>query len=203
MGSTQCGRAGTMLGDAVWIERARAGDAEAFGVIFHRYGPRIRAHCYGIIGNAADADDLTQETFLRAYRALGTTSETLSLSAWLYRIATNACTDLLRRRRTARWLPWEEGYHERPAGGARGQPGDGPARRRGAARLRHSLRGAAPPAPAGAAAARARRLLAGTDRRAPRPDDARREIAPLPGARRIPRGRRALKRPLPAARTRR
>jgi RNA polymerase sigma-70 factor (ECF subfamily) len=102
-----------MMGDAVWIERARAGDTEAFGVLFRRYG---------IVGNAADADDLTQETFLRAYRALGSTTETLSLGAWLYRIATNACTDLLRRRRTARWLPWEEGFHERPAAGREEDP---------------------------------------------------------------------------------
>ena len=111
-----------MMGDAVWIERARAGDAEAFGGIFRRYGPRIRAHCYGIIGNAADADDLTQETFLRAYRALGNTTATLSLRAWLDRIATNACTDLLRRRRTAHRLPWEEGFHERPTAGREENP---------------------------------------------------------------------------------
>lgn len=104
-----------MCDETVWIERARAGDAEAFGAIFRHYRQRIHAHCYGILGNSADADDLTQETFLRAYRAFGGTAPGIALSAWLYRIATNACTDLLRRRRTARALPWEAGIHERPA----------------------------------------------------------------------------------------
>lgn len=100
--------------EATWVVRAKAGDREAFADIFRHYRPRIHAFCYHLLGNAADADDLTQETFLRAYRALDHTADGLALSAWLYRIASNACTDLLRRRRTARWLPWEDHSHDRP-----------------------------------------------------------------------------------------
>jgi RNA polymerase sigma-70 factor (ECF subfamily) len=72
-------------------------------------------HCYNILRNSSDADDLTQETFCKAYSALPRTTETLALSVWLYRIASNACTDLLRRRRTARWLPLDEYCYERPS----------------------------------------------------------------------------------------
>lgn len=90
-----------MSGETAWIEQARAGDVETFGTIFRHYHPRIYTYCYGTLRNSDDADDLAQETFLRAYRALGSTTPGLALSAWLYRIAINACTDLLRRRRTA------------------------------------------------------------------------------------------------------
>jgi RNA polymerase sigma-70 factor (ECF subfamily) len=94
--------------DASWVTRAKAGDQDAFADIFRHYRPRIHAYCYHLLGNFADAEDLTQETFLRAYRALDLTADQLALGSWLYRIAGNACTDLLRRRQIARWLPWEE-----------------------------------------------------------------------------------------------
>jgi RNA polymerase sigma-70 factor (ECF subfamily) len=67
---------------------------------------------FRMMGNADDADDLTQETLLKAYRALGRTNETLNLSAWLHRIAANACLDVLRRRQRFRWLPWEGPKHD-------------------------------------------------------------------------------------------
>lgn len=108
--------------DVTLIARAKAGDGEAFADIFRHYRPRIHAYCYQLLGNAADADDLTQETFLRAFRAIVNTAEHLALGAWLYRIATNACTDLLRRRQTARWLPWEDHSHDRPTSGREENP---------------------------------------------------------------------------------
>jgi RNA polymerase sigma-70 factor, ECF subfamily len=99
--------------DAAWVSRAKRGDQDAFADIFRHYRPRIHAYCYHLLGNFADAEDLTQETFLWAYRALDQTADKLALGAWLYRIAANACTDLLRRRQTARWLPWED-HHDLP-----------------------------------------------------------------------------------------
>lgn len=102
-------------GEGEWIARAKAGDREGFAEIFRLYRPRIHAYCYNILGNVTDADDLTQETFCRAFSALARTSENLALSAWLYRIAANACTDLLRRRQTARWIPLDERCYERPS----------------------------------------------------------------------------------------
>lgn len=90
-----------------WVTRAREGDATAFEAIYTRYERRIYAFVYRLMGNADDAYDLTQETFIKAYTALPRTAPDLNLSAWLHRIASNACMDVLRRRKLIRWLPWE------------------------------------------------------------------------------------------------
>lgn len=90
-----------------WIARAREGDSVAFEAIYNRYERRIYAFIYRLMGNSEDAYDLTQDTFVKAYTALPRTSPDLNLSAWLHRIASNACMDVLRRRKLIRWLPWE------------------------------------------------------------------------------------------------
>ncbi len=92
-----------------WVSRAREGDTAAFEAIYSRYERRIYAFVYRLMGNAEDAYDLTQDTFVKAYMALPRISgdADLNLSAWLHRIASNACMDVLRRRKLIRWLPWE------------------------------------------------------------------------------------------------
>lgn len=90
-----------------WVDKAREGDAAAFEAIYNRYERRIYAFIYRLMGNAEDAYDLTQDTFVKAYMALPRTAPDLNLSAWLHRIASNACMDVLRRRKLIRWLPWE------------------------------------------------------------------------------------------------
>ncbi len=90
-----------------WIARARQGDAAAFEAIYQRYERRIYSFIYRMMGNAEDASDLTQDTFVKAYLALPRTTPDLNVSAWLHRIASNACLDVLRRRRLVQWLPWE------------------------------------------------------------------------------------------------
>ncbi len=90
-----------------WVNRAKEGDQAAFEAIFLRYERPIYQFIYRMMGNAEDASDLTQECFIRAYRALPYTSDDLNVSAWLHRIAANACLDVLRRRKRIRWLPWE------------------------------------------------------------------------------------------------
>ncbi|MDQ6695606.1 MAG: RNA polymerase sigma factor [Chloroflexota bacterium] len=90
-----------------WITRAREGDQAAFEAIYNRYERRIYAFVYRLMGNSEDAYDLTQDTFIKAYGALPRTAPDLNLSAWLHRIASNACMDVLRRRKLIRWLPWE------------------------------------------------------------------------------------------------
>jgi RNA polymerase sigma-70 factor, ECF subfamily len=90
-----------------WVSKAREGDTTAFEAIYNRYERRIYAFIYRLMGNAEDAYDLTQDTFVKAYMALPRTAPDLNLSAWLHRIASNACMDVLRRRKLIRWLPWE------------------------------------------------------------------------------------------------
>jgi RNA polymerase sigma-70 factor, ECF subfamily len=90
-----------------WIARARQGDAAAFEAIYQRYERRIYSFIYRMMGNDEDAGDLTQDTFVKAYLALPRTTPDLNVSAWLHRIASNACLDVLRRRRLVQWLPWE------------------------------------------------------------------------------------------------
>jgi RNA polymerase sigma-70 factor (ECF subfamily) len=96
--------------DAGVVDRARAGDPVAFGAIFAQYQARIYAHIVrlmGAAGGAADAEDLTQDAFLKAYVALPRTTGDLHVGAWLYRIATNVCYDRLRHHALIRWQPWE------------------------------------------------------------------------------------------------
>jgi RNA polymerase sigma-70 factor (ECF subfamily) len=95
-----------------WVSRARAGDQAAFEAIFQRYERQIYSFAYRMMGNADDAYDLTQECFIKAYRNLEKTSGDLNVSAWLHRIASNSCLDVLRRRQRIRWLPWENDRHE-------------------------------------------------------------------------------------------
>lgn len=96
----------------VWVSRAKAGDQAAFEAIVQRYERQIFSFVYRMMGDADDAYDLTQDCFVRAYRSLGSTSADLNVSAWLHRIASNACLDVLRRRKRIRWLPWDNTKHE-------------------------------------------------------------------------------------------
>lgn len=97
------------LMDEAWLaQRVRDGDLDAFEEIFRVYHARIYNYAYRLVGNAQDAQDLTQESFFKAYRALRRGVQPDNLSAWLYRIASNTCMDALRRRRLIRWQPLEK-----------------------------------------------------------------------------------------------
>ncbi len=66
--------------------------------IYHEYSGQIHTYAYHLLGNQDDADDITQEVFIRAYARLSQLRDQASLRSWLYRIATNLCMDHLRRR---------------------------------------------------------------------------------------------------------
>jgi RNA polymerase sigma-70 factor (ECF subfamily) len=83
--------------DGELVRRAKRGDAEAFGELVNRHLRGVYALSFSFTRNHADADDLTQEAFLRAYRSLGTFKERSSFRTWLYRIAANACANHLGR----------------------------------------------------------------------------------------------------------
>ena len=76
----------------------KAGDESAFAALAERYQRELQVHCYRMLGSFEDSEDLAQETLLRAWRKRATFRGTSSFRAWLYRIATNACLDVLKRR---------------------------------------------------------------------------------------------------------
>jgi RNA polymerase sigma-70 factor (ECF subfamily) len=84
-----------------------APNLESFEALFDRYQTPIYNYVLRMMGNPEDANDLTQEAFLKAYVALPKLTGEVNLGAWLYRIATNTCLDELRRRRIIKWQPWE------------------------------------------------------------------------------------------------
>lgn len=86
------------------IARARAGDADAFRQLFERYSRPVISFVFDMVGDRALAEDLTQETFVRAYRHLGTLREEDKFSTWLFSIAKNVAREHLRsaERRTSK-----------------------------------------------------------------------------------------------------
>jgi RNA polymerase sigma-70 factor, ECF subfamily len=99
-------------GDRTLAGRAKEGDADdaataerrGFEQLVRERRNEIKVHCYRMLGSLSDAEDMTQETFARAWRARGELANQASARPWLYRIATNACLDALRRRKRERRL---------------------------------------------------------------------------------------------------
>jgi RNA polymerase sigma-70 factor (ECF subfamily) len=85
------------------LERARQGDRDAFARLVRRHQRRVYAAALHILGSHSDADDVTQEAFVRAYRGLASFDGRADVSTWLYRIAVNTALNWLRagRRGTA------------------------------------------------------------------------------------------------------
>jgi RNA polymerase sigma-70 factor (ECF subfamily) len=106
------GKAAAMTIDARTIAAVRAGDAAAFEAIVGEYQPRLYRFLFGMVGDAELARDLTQDTFLAAYRALPKTSEDLNLTGWLFQIARNCARSHWRRRKLVTWLPFGRQHDE-------------------------------------------------------------------------------------------
>jgi RNA polymerase sigma-70 factor (ECF subfamily) len=79
------------------VTAVQSGDEGAFTRLFDRHRKELRVHCYRMVGNLDDAEDLVQETFVRAWRGRGSFEGRSTVRAWLYRIATNACLDAIKR----------------------------------------------------------------------------------------------------------
>jgi RNA polymerase sigma-70 factor (TIGR02960 family) len=92
-------------------------DEPAFSGLAERHRRELHVHCYRMLGSFEDAEDTVQETFLRAWRRRETFEGRSTFRAWLYRIATNACLDLLAKRRpdpaTGGEVPWLQPYPDR------------------------------------------------------------------------------------------
>lgn len=91
-----------------WVELDGDGDVRAFSELFARYRRELRLHAYRIVGSHEEAEDLTQETFLNAWRMRRSFQGRSSFRSWLYRIATNASLSALEQRRRRRPAAWHD-----------------------------------------------------------------------------------------------
>jgi RNA polymerase sigma-70 factor (ECF subfamily) len=81
-----------------WVEQAKAGDPEAFGLLYEKYFDRIYKYVYLKIGDATEAEDLTEQVFLKMIEAIHTFQwQGTTFAAWLYRIAHNQVVDTIRQ----------------------------------------------------------------------------------------------------------
>ena len=85
--------------EARLIEKALAGDDKAFAEILKRYRLPLYHLIFKMVHNKEEAEDLVQEAFIKAFRALGSFNEEYAFSTWLYKIAVNNCIDYLRKKR--------------------------------------------------------------------------------------------------------
>lgn len=90
-----------MADEADDLARARQGDRAAFGALVRRYQRRVYATALHILGNHGDADDVTQETFVRAYRGVRSFDGRSDFFTWLYRITVNTALNHVRSNKRA------------------------------------------------------------------------------------------------------
>ena len=89
------------------IKQVLKGDHNAFGEIVEVYKDRIYQLCYRMLGNAHEAEDISQEAFIRAYVNIDRYNINRKFSTWLYRIATNLCIDRIRKKKPDYFLDAE------------------------------------------------------------------------------------------------
>ena len=86
--------------DAALVQRTLAGETSAYNCLVQRYQRQVYNLSYRMLNSAEDAADIVQDTFVRAFGALGSFRQDASFLTWLYKIASNLCIDLLRSRRS-------------------------------------------------------------------------------------------------------
>jgi RNA polymerase sigma-70 factor (ECF subfamily) len=94
--------------DVELVERCQRGDLAAYEVLVRRHQQRVFQYAFSRIRNEQDATDLSQETFVKAWQAIGGFKKSAQFSTWLYRITTNLCIDFARRRERRPTVPFEE-----------------------------------------------------------------------------------------------
>jgi RNA polymerase sigma-70 factor, ECF subfamily len=104
--------------DGTYVARARSGDSDAFRALVERHSRSVFRLAFRMTGNEQDAEDVVQESLLRAYKQLGRFDERASFGTWLYRIVTNCSLDLVRSRKR------RSEHQALPADDARGEPED-------------------------------------------------------------------------------
>ena len=87
------------LPDRLLLLQAKQGNAAAFGDVVHRYQNAVFTVCYRVMGNRQEAEDLSQQTFIRAYQRLHTFDSERPFLPWIRRVAANVCFNSMERRR--------------------------------------------------------------------------------------------------------
>jgi len=105
--------------DEAAVVQAKRGDRDAFRQLVERHARTVFRLSFRLTGNEEDAEDVVQETFLKAYRALGSFDERAQFGSWLYRIASNCALDLLRSRKRRKTVggPPDEVFETLPSPG--------------------------------------------------------------------------------------
>lgn len=86
-----------MIPDDVYVHKTVEGDVEAFNELVNRHHTKIYGLAYRMLGNAEDAEDATQETFLEAYKSIKTFRFQSQFGTWLYRVGLNTCNQYIRK----------------------------------------------------------------------------------------------------------
>ena len=84
-----------------------ASNPQGFGELTEPYRRELQIHCYRILGSLQEAEDMVQETYIKAWKHIGTYEGRASFRSWLYKIATNTCLDFLDTKRSRRLLPFQ------------------------------------------------------------------------------------------------
>ncbi len=93
--------------ETLWVMRARRGDESAFSQLVEAYQRPVFNLCYRMLGDAVEAEDAAQETFIRAYTRLASYDPNRKFSSWMLAIASHYCIDRLRQRRMG-LVAWDE-----------------------------------------------------------------------------------------------
>ncbi len=94
--------------DLALVERVQSGEVAAFDHLVRRYRERLFSIIYNLVGNREDASDLTQESFIRAFRSIRSFRKNSGFYTWIYRIAINVATSHLRRHRSRQFFSLEK-----------------------------------------------------------------------------------------------
>lgn len=81
------------------VQKSKKGDVSAFEELIADYRKKVLNHAYRMLGNAEDAEDAAQEIFIRVFRSISHFNEESTFSTWLYKICSNVCLDVLRKRK--------------------------------------------------------------------------------------------------------
>lgn len=91
---------------------SQKGDIEAFEMLMEKYQKKVFNIALKLLGNHDDANEVTQEVFIRIFKSMGSFKGESQISTWIYRIATNACLDELRKRKNKWIMSLDEEYHK-------------------------------------------------------------------------------------------